>query len=76
MLAEATAALARLDAERLEGLAGRLETLLASSAGLTATDEIAARHRLFAGVLRATGENLDILKRVACGAGAGGAWAR
>ena len=76
LLAEATSALELLDAGRLDELAGRLETLVARSGGLVVTAEIAARHRVFASVLRATGENLNILKRVARGAGEESAWVR
>jgi hypothetical protein len=65
VLDEATAALACLDAEalgELEARALRLQALLSSSVRLT-TPEIAARHRVFAGVVKATGENLGILDR-------------
>lgn len=65
----------RLDEAGLEVLAGKLQALLASPVRVLGTPEIAARQRVFAGVLRATAENLEILRRVACGPGEGSAWA-
>jgi hypothetical protein len=81
LLQEATGALARLDAEalgELEERAVRLQALLAAGARITTLREIAARHRVFAGVVKATGENLGVLERVSAGRGygAGDPWAR
>ncbi len=63
MLAEATAALTRLDAARLELIAAKLGAL--APGAVMGTAEIAARQRVFASVLRATGNNLAVLRRVA-----------
>jgi hypothetical protein len=66
VLEEATGALARLDADELSQLelrALRLQDLLANGARLMALPELQARHRVFASVVRATGDNLAILQR-------------
>ena len=68
MLVEATDALARLDSDALEELerrAVKLQALIVGGVSAMALSEIAARHRVFAGVVKATGENLGILDRVA-----------
>jgi len=70
VLEAATEALARLDSEalgELEERALRVQALLAQGAGFLALPEVMARHRVFAGVVRATGENLRVLERVGMG---------
>ena len=76
LLVDATEALGVLDAERLGSIAARLQTLLDSQTGVTSTAEIASRQRVFASVLRATAENIAILRRVACSAAEVPAWGR
>ncbi len=64
VLDAATDALARLDAEALGELERRavaLKALLTSD--LTALPHVQAGYRVFAGVVRATGENLGVLER-------------
>ena len=66
LLTEATGALARLDADalgELEERAQRLQALLTAGARIATLREIAARHRVFAGVVQATAANLGILER-------------
>lgn len=74
-MSDATRALEQMDAARLDTLAARLQELLASPARVVTTPEIAARHRVFVSVLRATSDNLNILKRVASTAGEEAQWA-
>ncbi len=65
VLAEATDAVARLDTRALSELEQRaraLQAMIAGGAGMCVSAEIAARHRVFAAVVRATGENLAILE--------------
>jgi hypothetical protein len=72
LLEEATQALARLDAEtlgRLEERALRLQALLAEGLSIGSMREIAARHRVFAAVVQATGESLSILQRASSSGG-------
>ena len=68
MLEAATGALARLDAETLVELERRAQALLTNGARAAALPEMAAQHRVFAGLVQATGENLGILERVGRGA--------
>jgi hypothetical protein len=66
VLEDSTGALIRLDADelgRLERFALRLQSSLANGPQLMALPELHARHRVFASVVRATGENLAILER-------------
>ncbi len=65
VLSEATAAVERFDIQALGELelrARTLQTALAGGLQLRVSAEIAARHRVFAAVVRATGENLAILE--------------
>ena len=65
LLDAATSALARFDAEQLERLGARaLELQALRSLDGVAAGEAAARLRVFASVLRATGSGLDVLRRV------------
>ena len=67
VLSEATRAVARLDTEALgllELRARRLHARLLGGVEFRMSAEIAARHRVFAKVVRATGENLAILEGV------------
>lgn len=65
MLEEATGALTEFAVERLEQIALGLDSILANRGQLASTAELAARYRVFAGVLRATGDNLGVLRRLA-----------
>ncbi len=74
---EATVALGEFAVQRLERVALDLEAILESRGRVTPTAELAARYRVFAGVLRSTGENLDVLQRVAASTSeAGMPWGR
>ena len=67
LLLEATDALSRLDAEALGNIEQRalnLQALIADGARIFALPELQARHRVFAAVVAATGENLGVLERV------------
>ena len=62
---DATDALTRLDAEALEELGSRAQRLRALNGGAGCEcPEVAARFRVFADVLRRTGEGLRVLERV------------
>ncbi len=64
MLDAATDALARLDAEALGELERRAMELKALPTGnLTSLSHLQAGYRVFAAVVRATGENLGVLER-------------
>ena len=73
LLTDATEALGVLDADRLGFIADKLQVLLTSQTSLRSTREIAARQRVFASVLRATGDNIAVLERVS---GEGTVWGR
>jgi len=65
VLTEATDAVARFDTQALGELelrARTLQAMLAGGTGICISAEVAARHRVFAAVVRATGENLAILE--------------
>ena len=67
VLVEATDALARLDSDALEELerrAVKLQALIVGGVSAMALSEIAARHRVFAAVVEATGENLRVMRRI------------
>jgi hypothetical protein len=73
VLEAATGALACLDSDKLCELERRvleMQALLAGGARIAGVPEIMARHRVFAGVVRATGENLRVLE----GAGSRGVY--
>jgi hypothetical protein len=52
-----------LDADALGRLELRALTLIRDGVAMSALPEIAARHRVFAAVVAATGENLNIMER-------------
>ena len=78
LLEEATLALTEFAVERLEQVALTLDAILARRGHLSSTAELAARHKVFAGVLQATGDNLGVLQRLAgeSSSRAGIEWAR
>ena len=66
MLEAATLALAHLDSDALVELERRatiLQAKIESGSPLVAMPELVARHRVFAGVVEATGDSLDVLGR-------------
>lgn len=63
ILADATQALASLNGEALRGLELRALDLIRHGATVMAVPEIEARHRVFAAVVEATRENLNIMER-------------
>ena len=73
---DATIALTQLAAEQLEKIALDLDAILQSGGTVVNTRELAARYRVFAGVLQATSENVRVLVRVAGHETAGMSWAR
>ena len=78
LLEEATRALARMDAPALELLHERaLELRALRDGGGAGTMETAARFRVFANVLRGTGQGLGVLGRMRGEGAAGGTpWGR
>ena len=73
LIDEATGALARLDAGALGELEVRAAGLWTLGVEAAAADEIAARLRVFASVLRETDRGLRVLARVQ---GRGNTWGR
>ena len=69
LMDEATEALTRMDAEALESLAERVMGLR----GSVAPAEVAARMRVFSGLLLETGRGLEVLHRLG---GTRSVWAR
>lgn len=65
LLEEATNALTEFAVERLEQVVLSLDAILARRGRIASTAEVAARYQVFVGVLRATGENLGLLQRLA-----------
>jgi hypothetical protein len=66
LLDETRYALANLRTEDLEELAERAQRALASNVGVLPPDhrELAARHRVLGEVIAATGQNLNVLRRL------------
>ncbi len=66
LLDETREALAHLRTEDLEALAERAQQALDTNLGVLPRDhrELAARHRLLGEVIAATGQNLNVLRRL------------